>query len=246
MQKKLVGITLLETMLVLAIMASFLLFGINRLTDASITVPAGNVPRTTIGALSPESGAVDYTLSNQAYAIDIKTNLIKGNYLSKPWPTFVPAIDSTYGLKGYSASFIFLLTTKNAYACWNFTNTAGAVKCTTAQPIQPQQVAFWLAQVSVKIANDPKGDKTLAFLGPTGASCASSVPDKCDGSKSPNYLIWQQLPTKSGSNIGSDLWESQSQEAMFNQQYTHDVIYEMTTPAYSTNPAGDIYYLCGS
>lgn len=225
------------------------------LTDASITVPAGQASHSLTGDLAP-SGAlnVNYTLANVAYPLNIQTSLIEKHYLPNNWPTITPIVDADT----YSARFIFKLGTKKAYVCWNFFNTAGYVQCNTAeyfpsdpvvgpQDIRPNQVAFWLAQVSVRVHNDADGTKTLALLGPTGASCASGVPDTCDGNPAPQYLIWQQLPTKSGSKINSDLWVSQQQEAMFNQQYTHDVMYELATPNYA--PLGsdiDTYYLCGN
>src|SRR6185437_5388993 len=152
--------------------------------------------------------------------------LISSHYLPTNWLTETPIVNSA----SYQASFILQFRTKNAYVCWNF----GSVQCSSAQTIQPNQVAFWRVQVSVNVLNDPTGVKTLSYLGPTGASCASGVSDHCDGSAAPHYLIWQQLPTKSGSKINSDLWESQVQEAAFNQQYTHDVMYELLTSNYAS------------
>jgi len=274
------GMTLLEIMLVFAIMASFILFSINQyqqfklessfmdiktnvdvlfqamgrfyqgncrnLSDYSVATEKGVTPTIIPGALAPApNGPLDYSTPNLTYPIDIETQLI--SYLPNNWPTFVPEVDTT---NGYTASFIFFNNAKNAYQCW-WVPSAKKVSCGAVQAIEPNQpnkVAFWLVQVSVKISNDLTGDKTKVFLGATGASCASSKPDVCDASGTLNYLIWQQLPTKSGSAINSDLWVSQSQEVMFNQQYTHDVMYEMATPDYYTSntPYTDQYYLCGN
>ena len=273
-------------MLVLAIMASFILFGINQyqqfkteasfmdikqnvdvlfqamgryyqancrnLSDSAVAIALGKTPTDAQGDLAPGlsatiTPAIDYSTPNVNYSIDIKTKLLA--YLPNTWPTFIPQVDTSDGFNGYTTSFLFLQTTRNAYECWSFPDSKGNVttQCGDSQPIQPNKTAFWLALVAVKIANDPTGDKTKALLGATGASCASGVATSCDGSKTPNYLIWQQLPTKSGSNINSDLWISQAQEVMFNQQYTHDAMYELATPNYTKSDSSlDDYYLCGN
>jgi type II secretory pathway pseudopilin PulG len=287
--KKIIGMTLLEVMLVLAIGASFLLFAVSQyhqfreqasfidvkrnvdilfqalgryyqtncrsLSDSEVANAQNVDPTITQGTLAPGGTLnVDYTKSNVTYGIAIRSAL-RNQYLPRNWPTAVPDVDATTtykvhgsvnSFKGYGTAFIFLLTTKNAYACWNFQTGTGVV-CSASQPIQDNTVAFWLAQVSVKIANDPTGKKTLALLGPTGANCASSVPDSCDGSTTPHYLIWQRLPTKSGSQVGSDLWESQTQEVLFNQLYRHDIMYEMALPPGTLSGSSvDPYYLCGN
>jgi type II secretory pathway pseudopilin PulG len=286
--KKMSGITLLEILLVIAIAASLILLAITQfeqfkrqaafldvkrnvdilfralgqyyqancrsLTDQSIADTVGKNPTVLQGDLAPGGLIADYTISNQEYSVDIQEKLVKKHYLASDWPLYSPVVDND----SYAAKFIFLLTTKQAYACWNFKNQAGNVNCNISQyypgdtdvgpqTIQDKQVAYWLIQVSVKVPNDTDGSKTIALLGPTGANCASSVPDRCDGSDTPNYLIWQQLPTKSSSRISSDSWEAQNQEALFNQQYTHDVMYEIATSNYA--PPGssiDTYYLCGN
>jgi hypothetical protein len=292
MIKKIVGITLLEVMLVLAIGASLLLLGVQQykqfarqasfsevkknvdllfeglgryyqancrsLSDSAVMIPRGKTVTTLQGDLAPGGSingtVVDFKTSNVVYPINIQNALITPKYLPANWPTYVPTVDAN----SYAASFVFMLTTKSAYACWNLKQTQGGLVCNTdpffpgdpdvgPQEIQPNQVAFWLVQVSVRVQDDADGSKTLAFLGPTGANCASSVPDHCDGSETPQYLIWQQLPTRSGARIGSDLWPSQVQEVLFNQQYTHDVMYEMTTPNYAPADSGiDTNYLCGN
>jgi type II secretory pathway pseudopilin PulG len=288
MRQKISGITLLESLLAIAIAVSLLLLGIRQyeqyrieasfievkknvdvlfqalgqyyqancrnLSDEAVAIPAGRASQTTLGDLAPGGALnVDYSTANTAYPVNIQTALSANHYLPDNWPMVTPIVDAST----YSARFIFKLGTKQAYACWNFYNTAGQVQCNTSlyfpsatdigpQDIQPNQVAFWLVQVSVQVQNDPGGTKTSAFLGPTGASCASGVADRCDGSTTPHFLIWQQLPTKSGSRINSDLWVSQSQEAMFNQQYTHDVMYELATSSYTTPGTTNYYYLCGN
>lgn len=228
------------------------------LSDQAVAYTKGSTPTTLQGDLAPGGVIKDYKVSNQLVTINIQNKLIEKHFLTENWLTPAPLVDESEGEGGYIASFLFLLTTKQEYACWNFTNTAGKVSCNTAlyypndpdvgpQTIRDNQVAYWLVQVAVKIADDPSGIKTLAFVGPAGASCASGVPDACDGSKKPQYLIWQRLPTKAASRVNSDLWVSQQQEAVFNQQYTHDVMYEMATPNYAPSDSTlDTNYLCGN
>lgn len=278
--KKISGLTLLEIMLVLAIMVSFILLGINQyqqyqlqasfidikknvdvlfqamgryyqancrvISDASVAWVNGTTPHESIGSLAINgSMSVNYGILSSPAIIPFNLTELS-QYLPSNWPTSVPAVSS---VDGYTVSFIAVTNTKNAYQCWWVEASPGVIttQCGTPQAIQPTKtVVFMLSQVGVKIANDPTGEKTKAFLGATGANCASGLPDRCDGSTTPNYLVWQQLPIKSGSAINSDLWISQSQEAMFNQQYTHDVMYEMANPNYSTINDNSYYYFCGN
>jgi type II secretory pathway pseudopilin PulG len=288
MKKNLIGLTLIETMLVLSIAAFLILLGMRQyqqyridasfvqvkknvdvlfqalgqyyqancrnVSDEAISSLTGKPATSTKGDLAPGGNLnVDYTLTNKAYLIDIQ-QMVQNHYLPPNWQTITPIVDTD----SYVANFIFMLGTKQMYACWNYYTTSSTVQCNTAlyfpsstdvgpTDIQPDQVAFWLVQVSAHVYNDTDGSKTLAYLGPTGANCASGSPDTCDGSTTPSYLIWQQLPTKSGSKINSDLWVSQQQEAMFNQQYTHDVMYEFANPNYAPTGSNiDYYYLCGN
>ena len=288
-EDKITGVTLLEVMLVLAIMVSFLLLGLKQyqqfqleasfidikknvdilfqamgryyqancrvISDAAVATEMGSSPTPFPGSLSPGGTLANYTRdSTSVTTIYIESELPP--YLPKTWPTSVPGVDTSEGYKGYLLGFILTKKTKNAYQCWWHTDVSSVeriVSCspTPYNPIQPNQVATFLIIVAVKIADDPTGDKTKVLLGATGANCASSSPYFCDGSDTPNYLIWEQLPTKSGSRINSDLWISSQREASFNQQYTHDPMYEMANPNYAdphyTDPKkNDYYYLCGS
>lgn len=262
------GVTLLEMLLVLLIMSSFLILGIQQYQNYQIEQNAIQL-RYTINALL--EGMSNYYQANCQNGTLAPANLtrfppvppifndngnlysvITQNYINN-WQPLNPIVDNDATQSGYLVQFNFfdIPRTKKAYVCYNFWSTTGdaAPGCDTPTLIPGSRVVGWGIQVAVKI-RDPQ--RTAGFVGLTGADCAvTNISDiraaNCandgvdDDPNNLHYLVWQRVPSYASADISSDLWLTNPVVKEFKLQYTNDPMYEI----YLQGVQGSMYYLCG-
>jgi type II secretory pathway pseudopilin PulG len=252
--KKLQGITLLESLLALAIASSIVIFGIQQYSsfkrdrdvlalryNVDLILQAmrdyyyANCANLTLGPTAT------YTPPNP-FPITLKNEL--NPYLSSPLlPN--PVIDPSFGDQGYAVQFnLKILTGRKESFCYYFPNTGQTSSNCATVDNNTAQIYLWVVQVMVKV-NDPQ--MAIAYKGLANASCAianPSAPDSavdCDKegvtSGMPAYLVWQYLPSSVSPTLNLRLWNAKQ----FNLQYTNDSSAELISADY----AGTQYYLCG-
>ncbi len=256
------GITLIETMLALAIAISIILFSIRQYTqykrERDIQLLAyhvdilfqamrnyyyANCGNLTTPTLAPTSS---YTPPNP-FPISIITDL--ESYIDQGWQRGDPSIDTSFGESGYAVQFNRMISTQTKRQetfCYYF---AGQPQSCAALANNNAELYLWLAQIVVKMRDSAM---TLAYKGMLNASCAIAdfSPDTAtvvdcntEGvtSGKPAYLVWQKLPSFVSPKMNSNLWAMMPYLKAFNLQYTHDRQAELI----STDYAGSKYYLCG-
>lgn len=257
-------------MLVILIGASIAIFGLRqfeqyqknqyaiqlRLTVDSLLEALGSYYQANCetGTLSPKS----MTFPPSPIGFDDGGTLLddlQNGYLPDSVLFLNPIVDNKATNQGYAVQLNFFQSTNPAQpgrhtkVCYSFWGTSTAAGCSdTPAPTPNTMIIGWQIQVAVKI-KDPT--TIMNYVALTGADCA--VPDLTPGvpadcgtgvgsTKALNYLIWQRLPSFASSAINSSLWLSNPLVKQFNEQYTHDEMYEL----YMNNTTSPYYYLCGS
>ena len=261
MLKKLKGITLLETMLVLAIATSIALlmiqnyvrykrdrdafalkYNVDMLFQAMRNYYYANCRNTT--TLAPSDPASGHIEPVDPFPIDTTT---LGSYLDASWHPENALIDRSFGNSGYAMQFNKWTVTgaRTENFCYYSPGMGATPSCYT--DVNPSsQIYYWIAQIVVQVRDT---NLTLALRGLTSADCAiqnysaaapSIVDCLADGvtTGNPAYLVWQRLPSVTSPTSGRDVTSTVKQ---FNLQYTNDSLAELVSATY----AGTQYYLCG-
>ncbi|MCE3237295.1 MAG: hypothetical protein K0R24_276 [Gammaproteobacteria bacterium] len=259
--RKLQGITLIEAMLVLAIVIAIILFSIRQYTqyerERNIQLLAYHIDivfqamrnyyyANCANLITPTLAPTDSYTPPNPFPISIITDL--ESYIDEHWQGINPSIDTSFGESGYTVQFNRMISTqaRQENFCYYF---AGQPQSCAALPNNNAELYLWVAQIVVKIRNPAM---TLAYKGMLNASCAianfspdtATVVDcKTEGvtSGAPAYLVWQKLPSFVSPKMNSSLWAIMPYIKEFNLQYTHDRQAELI----STDYAGSKYYLCG-
>lgn len=266
------GMTLIETILVLAIAASLVLLGFSMYrsaeTDNSYRVLQANVDflfqamkgyyqqqcdlafssQGTLGSggaltFNPSGG----TSGSVSVLFDVTT---VQNYTDFVWPQSAKVVASGKANKVYFAQFNPTSATnnKNAYACSTY--ATGKAQCLNPMPITNSNIVLWQSQIVVKM-KDPS--KTTYYLAKAGADCAvntysiGNIVNCASGVSFGNsalYMVWQRMPSFASPNIQSSLWGSNPVLKEFKLQYTHDPMYEMYNPSAVPSSVYRSYY-CG-
>lgn len=262
--KKLIGVTLLEILLVIAIGSSFILFAIRQyqlyqaqqyalqlrynaetLLEALSYYYQANCAAGSGRTLSQTPLPSVYDDSGKLY-----TDLTKG-FLPGNWQPINPLVDNAATNKGYFVQF----NNRSAgnrninvcYSYWSTSGTAGTQGCSPAQAISNAPIILWQEQLAIKMKNPAQ---TLGYLGLSGADCAvdsltSGAPVDCSNTSTtgqPNYLVWQRLPSFASPTLTGDQWINQPIQKSFIQQYTHDPMYELYLQGTGSTTFN---YLCG-
>jgi hypothetical protein len=245
------GLSMLETMLALAIMMAALTLGLKqyrqfqRQQDLSKILYNVDVLFQGLGSFY-QAYCGTATLAPTVpspYAVTISgaaPDLVNSKFISK-WP-----LQSVAGVVGYVTQFnLSPASTMNTRVCWNFGKTNTTLHCEDPQPLQTgtNTVYVWTAQVAVQLS---ASFDAATYRGLLGADCrsnlsGSTVTPCVVGSygSSGQYLVWQRLPSLASPNMTSALWISTPRVKQFNLQYTHDQMYEMQKGVTVQN------YLCG-
>lgn len=263
------GVTLLETMLVLAIAATVVIMGLRMYQsfklDQEIQQVKYNVDvifqgltnfyranciqyaqykaaGVTTGVLDPDSSTTPLT---DPYPIDIDKDLnnTKSAVFIPQWP-FNPnaLVDSSAGNNGYITQF-------------NRSTQNRTVRMDTATPPTTNTVGTiyqWRAQVAVQISRPADAamlrgvwdaDCLSTASGKTVTPCSKSTTTICPASGC--YAVWERLPSFATPETMTDLWPSMPTLDQFTQMYTTYPILDLTGSGSMINPAINQYYLCG-
>jgi Tfp pilus assembly protein PilE len=250
MIRNLVGVTLLESMLALAIVASIVLFGIKNYQQYKLQQEVQQIEynvdmifqamKNFYYVNCPQTKLLDPANSPaNPYPVDIQNTLGNGGYLSlTQWKPAVPLLVSSFGYSGYSAQLVQVTAGRGETGCAYFAAVPGSFSCSAYPNSVSNNVILWFAQVIVQFSNPAN---TLLYKGLVGADCAiSSLPLTGDcgavnvTTGKPAYLVWQRLPSFASPEMSSDLWMMMPYAKEFNLQYTVDPL------------SGAQNYLCGA
>ncbi len=243
------GVNLLETMLVLVIAGTILVFGLRQYqlyrVEQSFEQVKYNVDQLFLAAAhfyqancSAEK-VLDPNFTpppSNPYPLDISKDLQTPGFLLN-WQPLNELIDDTAAGQGYVVQLNSSTATRNIYACWNFDTPT----CTLPQSIQSNQktIILWRIQIAVKLKN---AANIRTYQSPLLADCVSDTATACkQDAANPTYLIWQRLPSFASPKTRTSLWVTMPVLKVFNLQYTHDQMYEFQNETYAESQN----YLCG-
>lgn len=247
--KKIAGVTLLEVLLVLIIMAAILYFSIAQYQvfrhDEDVAVVQANVDKLFDAMTkyylancndSKKATKIFSTYnSSQIYVVDIST-LMTNKYLSAPGSTMPISsiVNSTGTGQGYILQFNQFQNSGTPKLPQRTTYAASGTSLGS--------IVIWQIQVSVEMS-DPTN--AAVYQGLLGADCVSDMqngsvlPCEKAGSKG-KYLVWERNPSFSTSRSPSTYWPSKPNVKQFYQMYHTDPISYLMTGTSDTQ-----YYACG-
>jgi type II secretory pathway pseudopilin PulG len=250
------GMTLLETLLVLAITTSVILMAMKMFqsnkTEKDYLILKTNVDllfQAMKGQYHAECDA-NFVFTHQTVPYNFPTttaNVTK--YIETTWPQYTSVVAAGASNTVYFAQFNYKPGgVKNVYTCSYFGSGVPVCSNPASNTIANSNVRVHQAQIVVKM-RDPT--KTTYYLGITGATCAiNSFPTNavvnCASSAVASgqpaaYMVWQRLPSFSSPDVTSAHWLSNPVVKEFKLQYTHDPMYEMFNPEDPTITD----YMCG-
>ncbi len=250
MIKKMNGLTLLEVILVLAIMTSIILMGLQwfqtLVYQNNYMILKSNVDQLFLalrqyyqancGLVSSTNKFFQYP-SNQPQVVVLSMNDIKP-YLPQDWPRTTPVAEDD----SYIYQFNLYLNSgsqypqRSTYVCFQL-DPSKPTPCDTpgTTVIDSSKIHIWQIQVMVKM-RDPA--QAYNYRAVAGASCAASAYSDtaaadCSASASLTeaiYLVWQGAPADVAPEMRSTLWMMDPVIKEYKLQYTHDPMYEMYNP----------------
>jgi len=262
--KKYIGVTLIEVLLVLAIGAAFIVFGINQYgiyrQDLEVQRLQYNIDtlfqamalyyKANCYGITTSTGIVQPGTLNPAsdppnpFPIDINVDLRTRGYFTS---TFLP--NTLVADNGYIVQFNRY--TQPRRICTAGTNATGPddPACTSTAVIGT--IVMWTAQVAILLQDTTNLETYTKLL---NADCVSgSASDKtvfaCDKHVLGNYLVWERMPSFAASTIKSDYWLTNPTLEQFKQMYTtYPINYLLgTKPNTGYTPSDQQqYFLCGS
>jgi hypothetical protein len=266
--KKIVGVTLLEIMLVLAIAAAIMSLVLvqydqaakdNSVREVQISVETlflglggyfkANCKNTQSSSrsLNPANSPATPFPVNSGSQSWLTTD---GYLTSKQWPPIPNGlVDATVGDHGFFAQFNQMTVSNRSpsasYNAASYNNWVPGGAQTTPSLTNTGQVYMWRAQVSVKLA-DSLLTNISTYKNRLAADCVSDLSsdgetvEPCSASKPGAYLVWERLPSYSTPQAQSSYWLTMPRIKQFNQLYTNDDMYG----AYNTSWTDNVY-LCG-
>ena len=251
------GLSLLEMILVIGIMASILLLSIRQYQSYRLdsdmrqleynvdalfqamgkyyrancygtTVPGAD-PAGTLqpGALHPNNNPSD------PFPINIQTDLRDNGFLTENYP-ISPLLDETGPGNGYVVQFN--RHTQPRTLCID------PPICSSTRTIGT--IVFWTAQVAVLLRDPTLAQDYLQVLrGHCLSSFAGGTVTPCPGVG--DYIVWERMPSFASPASTSSYWSMNPILDRFNQLYTtYPITYLLDTAGQT--PSGPQYYLCGS
>lgn len=263
-KKQVLGVTLLEIILVLAIGAAILLlslrqyesfradsdlqqvqYDINKIFAAMSEFYKVNCYGTYNPNVSPpnpplQAGALNPMRSSappNPYPINMTTDLITKGYLTQK-PALNPLIDASTGAgtDGYILQFNEYHSPK--YACLT------TAPC--ASPVQVGTIVIWKPQVAILLKDSATAQQYLDLLTGDCLSTASgnTVQPCTPGNKGTgNYVVWERLPSLSSSEANSTLWMMNPLVKQFTSMYNTYPLGTLTGGQLPNNQTQ--YFLCG-
>lgn len=258
MKKHHQGVTLLEALLVLAVIASVTTVGLRMYDsykhDLNVNQISADIDKLFYAASQyyrsqcAFGGALD-PLANHSLGfvvpLDIKTTLIDGGFLGSSFPLKNnPYINYSGGYNGYAVQLNRYDKIRYDYFCSN------PPSCTVMMQKQIGTIISWTVQVSVDM-KITSGSNLTVMQSLLRADCLTSVsgnPAKavlCATNPSGNYITIERIPRASSmtNDSGSPFWQSMA--------VSDQVTLELTTPDEETLATGDHsteyqYFYCTS
>lgn len=242
MQRQHAGFTLMEIVLVLVIIASASIVGLqlyNSLRrDADIAVVQANVDAIfnamsdyyraeCYGQVQPNQAVTPGQLNPSVIAatfkvLDFNTDLIQRGFLDANKIVDTPVVSSsgggTSGYKGYVAQFNKKTLTRQI--C-----TAGAISPNSAsctKKVNMGTVTVWQAQVAIELNNPATAGQYLSMLqGDCLSTLSGSRVLDCTSATTGAYVVWERTLTNAQKNGGSTYWGTMPNVKLFTQMYTN-------------------------
>ena len=247
--KKVLGMTMLETLLVMAVGVSLIVLGVRLYTvykrDTNLLELESNIDTLFSAAVGyyhaqcKRGGLLDPAIATGSVkAINITTDLITPGYLTTPFPRPNALVDSSGPGGGYIVQFNKFLIPRTTLTCSN------PPTCSSTTSTQIGTYVIWRIQVSVLMRNTSAGQLANArsFLGGQCLSSASGSPATvalCTTNPTGNYVVLDRLPSAAiHPDAGSPLWLSMPAISQFKQLYTTDPMSSLT----STNHSPEYQY----
>jgi type II secretory pathway pseudopilin PulG len=258
--KKAQGITLLEVILVLAIVAGIIVcsFRFNQLyvRDRDVEILRANVDTIFIAMTGYYRANCKSTLAS------LKTNpvpvtpaaltiFLPDNWQSDSINSLAAAYILQFNLMTRAGNLLPVNANCSAKDCANVAaGTVSPVPQALANP--PLGAILFRLQVAVEV---PRNVNIQVLSKQTSADCISGI--SADGSTvSPcsaavaggNYLVWERLPSFSSPGVTSKLWSTLTGIKEFNLQYSHDQMFELSNKTYVDDGVSGVsqgYYTCG-
>lgn len=248
------GVTLLEVLLVLAVIAMILAlslkqyqlfrrdgdiqqlqYNVDILFDAMVGYFRANCTKKFVQ--QPNSkGIVVVTLDN----------LIKGHFLVVPNGKMIPSpfLDTSGTSQGYALQFNQLLVNNPAKLPQRYVTLQAGVN-----PTPVGNVSAWEIQVSVRLKDPQTAMQMKSFL---AANCLSSGSPSngvttCSQAQlnADQYAVFERLPTFASAQYNSQLWIMSPLVRQFTQMYTTLPILILTGDSSNQNFIPNQYYYCG-
>lgn len=245
-KKRYTGITLIETLLVLAIGSMILIMGMRQYQvyqlDSQIRQIKYNVDTifqamaffyraNCLGPTDAYSGVIlmpgKLNPSSPSYKdpfpINLQTDLVNGGFLSTTLPTIValsPLVDSTgKDTNGYAVQFNRY--TQDRFICTIGVAAASPNDVSCSNKVKIGTIVLWKAQVAV-LMQDPAKAATYRTL--LGGDCLSSYTGggvaKCSAGAAGNYVVFERLPSFSSAALQTGYGLTNPTIQQFNQMYT--------------------------
>lgn len=227
------GITLLELLLVLVIIASIILFSLRQYQpfelDAEVQRVRANVDYLFQAGAGYYQANCMHNLDSKQTAIPIPVKTLQDeNFLTS---NLIPS-----SLIDGETYLVQLNKVQN--------NPDRMVKLSKTTEVPVGEIIIWRIQVAAKL-ND--ADKAETYKNLLGADCLSNANGMtvtpCDTSGGTgNYVVWERLPSFATTGSQSDYWVSNPLLKQFNQMYSTYPILSLTNEF----KTGTQNYLCGS
>jgi hypothetical protein len=260
------GVTLLETLLALAVASMITLMGFRLYNYGTFDTDTRYVQQNVDNLFS---AAVMFYRANCAstldttttpYVVNMATQLITPQYLASNWNVqpYNPLVDFSDTTGGYIVQYNLLPTSATPM---NAVCSSGDCSQTSSPKIYPQALASglrplqWEIQVSVKAGTNVNSSQMSYILNATGASCLTNSGSggsvnncRSPGSAPYEWIAYTRLPALASPNSLSPYWVMMPMVKQFNLQYTHDQMYELSSGTYIDNGNGNAqgYYTCGN
>jgi type II secretory pathway pseudopilin PulG len=262
--RKIRGATIVELMLVIAIMALMIVFGVRQyislkngndvglvrsnvaaLFQAMANYHRANcygtfnptaLPAFTPGTLNPRATPTP----TNPYPINIQTDLINNGFLGREIiynPIVDIANDNVYS--GYVLQFNRYDQTK--YMC---TTATTVNNCT---PLAVGKIVTWTLQVAVKLANPATAEEYYRLL---NGNCLSRLNgasvEPCSANKTGAYVVWEKtVNAVDNGDMSSPYWLTQPRITQFKNIYEIYNATHLLATQTNASAADTQYYLCG-
>lgn len=267
-KKQIQGVTLLESLLVLAIISAILFLGVRqynsfRLYGETATVQSNvdsifsglaqyyrsncygtmaNIYNSSDSAITPTytPGTLNTAKTQTTpYAVNVATDLSNAGYMQ--YKLSPSTLVNTASASAYIAQFN-PSPPQAQQICIEADTGTSPYTCTTQQ--QTGTIVSWTAQVSVLMKDTTKASTYGKLM---GADCTSTLNgtyvNPCSSNTPGPYVVWQRQPSFASTQANSTYWPSMPVLKQFTQMYQSE---QQSTSASSNHSPEYQYFYCGN